>query len=812
MRFDLVSFVIGLVVGIALSVVVYLRRETLHRLWEAVVARLRRLREQLAANIESRYRTALRAHCDQLNLTQTYADFETLYLDRAFDPPPARPTLTPPDPAAQAPIGLSAALRAAHRLVVQGESGSGRTTLLIKLARVYSDKQAQAEFGVAGERTPLLLHLAEIDWATVTEDDPLTPLINAAAAHVSRLIASNVSTFLKSHVQSNHAVLLIDGFDEIAPALHPNVIQWLSAMLTKFPDNRVVITAGPYGYGALNNLGFAALHLTPWTAKEIDQLAQRWVKVINGGKKDIELLSKGLRQIAGITPVPIDLMLAAIDWRTNTTLPTKTGEAYGHWIDRAIRPPDAKELSTPDKYTAVLGKIAWSTYQNNRIELTYEEIEQAVISAVSTPVPSAAPTDDEAPATQSAQPARSALAIELARDIVERTGLLVPFGLSGWAFIHSRIAAYLAAWHVVHSGEALELNWAKPEWAEVFEFYAGLADPGEIVNLMLGTTDDLSRSHLWRAAQWTGRAAPDAAWRSRGMGELARTFLQPDQYRRLRDRALNGLLATRDKGLGYLLKRGVTHSDPIVRALALEGLGKIGREAEVPLLTAALGDPAAEVHSAALRAIGVIAVAGSSAAVEQLIKIMLEQNEDDRKLAAELLAQCGLEGQQILREGIGEEDIQVRRAAAYGLAAIGQDWARDLLKKLEHDDKQWFVRSAATDALSILQRTQRKPTEEPPPDLTPVTIDRLGWLTEWAALQGIGIGVGRQAVNALMRALDEGQPPARVAAIHTLRDIGDLSHHDKLRELLLDPDRSVRDAAFAALETIGQRLGQAIPR
>jgi hypothetical protein len=36
--------------------------------------------------------------------------------------------------------------------------------------------------------------------------------------------------------------------------------------------------------------------------------------------------------------------------------------------------------------------------------------------------------------------------------------------------------------------------------------------------------------------------------------------------------------------------------------------------------------------------------------------------------------------------------------------------------------------------------------------------------------------------------------------------------HGKLRQLLLDPDHSVRDAAFATPETIGQRTGQALPR
>ena len=54
--------------------------------------------------------------------------------------------------------------------------------------------------------------------------------------------------------------------------------------------------------------------------------------------------------------------------------------------------------------------------------------------------------------------------------------------------------------------------------------------------------------------------------------------------------------------------------------------------------------------------------------------------------------------------------------------------------------------------------------------------------------------------------------PVRLAAIQTILHIGDLSHHDKLRPLLLDPDRSIREAAFLALEAIGERTGQAIPR
>ncbi len=223
-------------------------------------------------------------------------------------------------------------------------------------------------------------------------------------------------------------------------------------------------------------------------------------------------------------------------------------------------------------------------------------------------------------------------------------------------------------------------------------------------------------------------------------------------------------------------------------------------------------DATPEVRTEAIRGVGFLARHGSNVAMEQLIKLVLEQDEDGRRLAAELLAPCGEEGYQILREAAGEEDIKVRRAAAYGLAATDQDWARDLLRKLERDDKQWFVRSAATDALSLMQARVRPATADAPLDLTPIVIDQQGWLVEWAAQQGLGIGVGRQANEAMQRAMLEGTTPVRLAALQTLRLIGDLSHHDQLRPLLYDSDRAVREAAFTALETIGQRTGHRLPR
>jgi HEAT repeat protein len=63
-----------------------------------------------------------------------------------------------------------------------------------------------------------------------------------------------------------------------------------------------------------------------------------------------------------------------------------------------------------------------------------------------------------------------------------------------------------------------------------------------------------------------------------------------------------------------------------------------------------------------------------------------------------------------------------------------------------------------------------------------------------------------------MRALEQGQPNVRQAALQTLRCVGDLELHDKLRAMLNDTDKSVRDAAYLTLEAIGRREGVALPR
>jgi HEAT repeat protein/energy-coupling factor transporter ATP-binding protein EcfA2 len=801
MRFDFGSFIIGAIVAFAISFVAYRRREQLGALWLKIRARLEAIKNQLTAGVEQRYSKALLAHCDQLALTMEQADFDAIYVAQKLDPPPARPTLNPIDPESRKPVPIAVGLRSTQRLAVLGQSGTGRTTLLSHLARVHLDKQAEVELGTTN-RLPILVHLAEVEWSKANDNDPLGTLLPAATAHVPSLIQPNVAGLMKNRLRSGSAILLLDGLDEVSSSQRARIVHWLAALLTNHPNNQVVVTTGLLGYGALQNLGFAALKLSDWAPREVDRFTENWIAVLGGGRQDRKVLTEGVRQMSDLTTSPIDFTLALMDWRTRTRFPASRVEAYDHWLERAVRPIGfTEDLMSADKLSAALGQVAWVTYQEQRLDVGLDEIEQAIASALPAPT-------GEAPAAKGAPTAANTSA----RAIADKSGLFIPFGADAYAFAHRRLAAYLAAYHAVHSSLTLDEYWDQPEWADVFDFYAALTDPAANVGRALTSPDDFSRSHLWTAARWTGLAATDAPWRSRTMGELARTFLQPDQLTPLRERALDGLVNTHDKGLAFLLKRGLTQNDVTVRMLCLRGLGQLGREGDLPIFNAALKDPDVEVRYTAIRAIAQMARNGSGPAMELLIRLLLELDEDGQRLVAELLADCGEEGHQILREAAGEDEIKVRRAATFGLAIIGTDWARELLQKMEREESQWYVRQAALDALNRMTKNAAPPAEQPPLDLSPVVIEQQGWLVEWAAQQGIGIGVGRQSTNALMRALEQGQPNVRQAALQTLRYVGDLELHDRLRAMLTDPDKSVRDAAYLTLEAIGQKEGVALPR
>jgi len=791
-RFDGPSFFIGLIVGLLIAGLLYLFRRPLSDGIETLRGRLRDLRERLSAGAERRYQEALRDRLIELHVGELAAPFEEVYLPPRLDPPPPRPSLSP-ERAESRSITLHQALLSTQRLGVLGLPGSGRTALLVYLAHAFLESETLNEVGLDEQRLPLLIHLAEIDWQ-VEYADPALGLIDAAIAHAPRLIAANLASLLRSKIASKGLLILLDGWDELAQADRDAAQAWLAALVKRAPQHRYVTTAAPDAIDLLRAVGFVPLSISPLQPRQIRALADRWASVAEGGASDAAMLAESMRQPPGAAPRPLDFTLAISVWRKRGNMPLTVPAAYDRWIDLALNESGVSDTAAA---RAVLGQLAWTLFETDRLITTRDET--AALTGDSPPTPDGAGKASKSPA-------------DLANELATRSALFIPLG-EGVAFAHRRIAAYLAATYARDTGQAMMLATRidDPAWKDVVYFFAALEDPTPLVNAALARPDDLFRTMLKRLGSWASVAPPEAAWRNRVMGELVKLLMGPTTPEPLRDELLRTVVSTRDKSLALLFTRALARPEPSLKRLGLRGFGLMRREADAAAIAPFTADPDAEVRLEAVRVLGEI---GGQAAVEALAQALLDLDDDARRAAAEALANCGKAGWELLREGatlVDEQDpdnVRIRRAVTYGLARIGESWARDLLLKLEREDRQWFVRSGATEALKSMSQDGG---DGPAIDLTPLDKDNLGWLVQWSASKGQPIGLGKSAAQALQRALEDLDPTVRLAAVHSYAYLGDADIIPALRNRLQDDNPSVRAAAYRALAEIARRKSQVVP-
>jgi HEAT repeat protein len=189
-------------------------------------------------------------------------------------------------------------------------------------------------------------------------------------------------------------------------------------------------------------------------------------------------------------------------------------------------------------------------------------------------------------------------------------------------------------------------------------------------------------------------------------------------------------------------------------------------------------------------------------ALQALGQGLLVGDDQLRRACAEALARMPEEGHPMLHEAIGHADLNVRRAAVYGLAATRADWAISILKQMQTAEQQWFVRSAIEDVLAQMSEpAARAPKPYTQPEAT-------GWLIAWAASQGLAVPPGRGAIEVMVRALQEGDEATRLAAADTLGRLGENEAARSLYPLLSDQSHELRDAAFRALAEMAAGGGQ----
>ncbi len=221
-----------------------------------------------------------------------------------------------------------------------------------------------------------------------------------------------------------------------------------------------------------------------------------------------------------------------------------------------------------------------------------------------------------------------------------------------------------------------------------------------------------------------------------------------------------------------------------VREKAIETLVRIGKPAVEPLI-AALNDDAPAIRTGAA---GVLGKIKDSRATDPLIQALENETGRVREKAAEALGNIkDSRAVDPLIQALKDDTWVIRETAIEALSRIGKPAVAPLVEALEHEDVG--VRTETARALQELGWRPKDPSRK-----ASYLIAR----KDWDEL----VGLGRPAVDPLIRALKDRDPRVREKAARTLGEIGDVAAVESLTESLQDPESVVREAAQKALDKI----------
>ncbi len=409
-----------------------------------------------------------------------------------------------------APMQIEEALREKTRVVVLGDPGSGKSTMLKYLAlRLAKDKDAPL---------PILLPLNAYAKALQQKEINLQAYLSEYFAARAEGVASLAPLF-KEAIEHGKAVILLDGLDEVQ-SHRASLVQKVEAFSHDViaRGNRVLVTSRIVGYrdASLSAQAWSLYTLLDFTPEAIHTFANQWClafekstlgdtpEAAQAAKAETESLLEALRTNPGVERLasnPLLLTILALIKRQGVELPRSRIKLYDRYLETlieawnrasALDKSAGRESLDYEATLEVLGPLALRIREENPTAglVSARQLQDWLAEYY---------TGEQWGLKQG--PAREK-AREFLENVRKYSNLLVERGEGQFGFIHLTFEEALAAYGLVSAGQidrsktfaVIQEHLIDPAWRETILLSVGVAGlinrqplaAGEIARSILG--------------------------------------------------------------------------------------------------------------------------------------------------------------------------------------------------------------------------------------------------------------------------------------------------------------------------------------
>ncbi|MBA3241569.1 MAG: NACHT domain-containing protein, partial [Acidobacteria bacterium] len=283
-----------------------------------------------------------------------------------------------PPPEAREPVPVGQRLGEARRLVILGDPGAGKTTMIRWIATAYllrlkndPDLNELPDVATLPEEhwLPVIIRCRDLDRSALggSLEDVLSHTLRRQ--EISQAERNALVTHLTKKLGRGEALLLLDGLDEITePALRVSFSQQLENIHIAYPKAPMIATSRIVGYREMGyriGRGFEHVTVADLSREDKDDFARRWCAVVETPERRERMTEELIHDIHSsdrierLTGNPMLLTTMALVKRKVGRLPNRRVDLYAsaldvllNWRREVDEPVDDKEAVPQLEYLA----------------------------------------------------------------------------------------------------------------------------------------------------------------------------------------------------------------------------------------------------------------------------------------------------------------------------------------------------------------------------------------------------------------------------------------------------------------------------